>query len=273
MLNRNKVLYSRKSIVWLFIVPSVTLYVICMIYPLFSGLFTSFTNQKLLEPTWEFVGFDNYVKLFNDRVFQNAFKFTLKYAVVYIVLTNVLALLISFLVDSVAYGKALYRSAFFVPNILGGITVALIWKFIFTGLYPQLMEMLGVTNTISWFGSKDIDVYKRQPTNRLSAPVTICRGASAPTSMLHTKSRSASGCLSSFVTTPVTTFCMEADRSTTSSTSKPLCTILAHSVSIGTSMSTYRFSQFSGVFTELPPSFPQIVPGTGRHFQTAAECP
>ncbi len=155
-MKKNSIVYSRKSILFLFIVPAVLLYTAVVIYPLFRGFAISLTNLNIFGTKNDFIGLKNYMNLFSDTHFIHSVIFTIKYAFVYVIMMNVIALAIALAVDSSRIGKPFLRSCFFLPNMLSGVIVAFVWKFIFGIIIPEFIQTIGIESLkLSFFGSSE----------------------------------------------------------------------------------------------------------------------
>ena len=118
---------------WLFIGPVFAAFIIGFIWPFAQGAFLSFNNLKVIsKPTW--VGFDNYVKAFSDESFLHAFWFTALFALVSVILINILAFAVAYALTQGIKGSNLFRTVFFMPNLIGGIVLGYIWSMIFDGI-------------------------------------------------------------------------------------------------------------------------------------------
>ena len=117
---------------WLFIGPVLVSFVIGFLWPFAQGVFLSFNNFKIISnPT--FVGLENYVKAFGDKTFLRSFLFTALFAVVSVVLINVLAFAVAYVLTQGIKGTGIFRTVFFMPNLIGGIVLGYIWSMIFDG--------------------------------------------------------------------------------------------------------------------------------------------
>lgn len=150
-------LYKRNKI-WYFllIVPAFVLYVFAVIIPLlFGALPSSLYNWNLIKGVHKYIGFNNYIRLFNDATFLQSLKFTTQLAISNVILANLLAFSIALLLNTNIKGKSIARSMFFIPNIMSGILVAYVWLYIFTGAIPDIGKLIGSTflQDLSWFGS------------------------------------------------------------------------------------------------------------------------
>ena len=118
---------------WLFIGPVLVSFVIGFIWPFLQGIYLSFNNFKIISnPT--FVGLENYVKAFSDKTFLHAFWFTALFAVVSVILINVLAFAVAYALTQGIKGSNIFRTVFFMPNLIGGIVLGYIWSLIFDGI-------------------------------------------------------------------------------------------------------------------------------------------
>ena len=135
-----------------FILPALIAFCIGFAYPFLMGLYRSFC--KFTSPVdFEWNGFENYVKAFNDKGFINAFGFTSLYAVVSIILINVLAFALAYALTQKLKGSNIFRTVFFMPNLIGGIVLGYIWKLIFDALLTSLdWEPMLTNSTYGFWG-------------------------------------------------------------------------------------------------------------------------
>ena len=141
----------KKLTFWAFLLPSLVFYVCFFLVPLIGNFIFSFTSWDGLSGQKEFVGLQNYVKLFTqDPDFLNSFIVTAEYAVVYVLVLNVLALLLALLFDRKMPGASVFKGIIFLPNATSMIIVAFVWQFLFTGVYRNLVENIPALQ-FSWF--------------------------------------------------------------------------------------------------------------------------
>ena len=131
-LNSRLVRRPIQRMVWLFLLPTFAAFCIGFIYPFLKGAFLSFCKFKLTSK-WTWVGFDNYVKAFADSSFRHAFLFTALFAFVSVLFINVLAFAVAYALTRGIKGSNLFRTVFFMPNLIGGIVLGYIWSMIFDG--------------------------------------------------------------------------------------------------------------------------------------------
>jgi len=137
---------NQKFIFWLFLAPSLFSFCMVQIVPFAIGIYYSFTNwSATAQPIVSFVGLTNYMEAFKDPTFLYATIITSIYTLMNIILVNVIAFSLALLVTSSLRGKNIYRAGFFLPNIIGGIILGYIWKFIFNQFVPNIASAAGFT--------------------------------------------------------------------------------------------------------------------------------
>lgn len=95
------------------------------------GIYLTFTNWDTLSDFQSFVGFKNYLAVFEDAQFWSSFLLTLRFVVVTVVLTNALGFFFAYLLTKGLRGSNFFKASFFASNLIGGIVMGLIWRFIF----------------------------------------------------------------------------------------------------------------------------------------------
>ena len=134
---------KRKLTEFLFLLPTLLAFVMVIIIPFIFGIFYSFTNWQGTGAASEMVGLANYKAILQEPGFFHSFLITIKFTIYNIISVNVVAFCISLLVTSEIRGRDLYRAGFFVPNLIGGIVLGLIWQFIFSNIIPAVGKALG----------------------------------------------------------------------------------------------------------------------------------
>ena len=97
---------------------------------------------------------DNYISAFHDIYFQNAFVFTFKFVIITVIAVNAVAFATAMLVTQNIKGKNLFRSIFFMPNLVGGVLVGFAWQFIFCDVFDSVGELLGINWLCDWLSTK-----------------------------------------------------------------------------------------------------------------------
>ena len=114
-------------------------FVFVLIIPFINGLIATFTDWDGFKST-KFVGFDNYILAFADERFWETLRFTLGFVVVSVLLVNLIGFLLALLVTIPMRGANVLRTAFFVPNLIGGVILGVIWQFIFDRALVNMAE-------------------------------------------------------------------------------------------------------------------------------------
>ncbi|MDU7337340.1 MAG: sugar ABC transporter permease [Clostridium sp.] len=119
-----------------FALPTIIAFFIAFLIPFFMGIYLSFSKfTTVTNAKW--VGFENYTRAFSDANFLNALGFTAKFTVVSVITINVLAFLLALLLTCGIRGTNLFRTAFFMPNLIGGIVLGYIWQLLINGVLLQ----------------------------------------------------------------------------------------------------------------------------------------
>ena len=136
---------------WLFLLPTFMAFFIGFVWPFMQGIYLSFCSFNTPKDG-EWVGLSNYVKVFNDAGFMNAFKNTALFAVVSIVIINLIAFFIAYALTQKMRGANLFRTVFFMPNLIGGVVLGYIWSMIFDGILAKYNTYLTANATYGFWG-------------------------------------------------------------------------------------------------------------------------
>ena len=140
-----------QRMVWLFLLPTFASFCIGFLYPFFKGAFLSFCKFKLTSK-WTWVGIDNYIKAFSDDSFLHAFWYTALFAFVSVVFINVLAFTVAYFLTKGIKGSNLFRTVFFMPNLIGGIVLGYIWSMIFDGILVKYNTSVVLESQYGFWG-------------------------------------------------------------------------------------------------------------------------
>jgi raffinose/stachyose/melibiose transport system permease protein len=110
---------------------------VVLVVPFVNGVYYTFTDWDGFETT-KLVGFSNYAKSFQDPTFWSTLRFTALFVIVSLVLVNVVAFGLALIVTSKLRSKNILRTFFFVPNLVGGVVLGVIWQFIFNSAIVAL---------------------------------------------------------------------------------------------------------------------------------------
>ena len=135
----------------IFLLPTMAAFLIGFIIPFIEGIYLSFCNFTTIKDA-KFVGIQNYIDAFKDSNFLGSFKFTTLFAIVSLVLINVLAFLIALALTQNIKGKNIFRTVFFMPNLIGGIVLGYVWQLIFDGIFVKFDTALKLNETLGFWG-------------------------------------------------------------------------------------------------------------------------
>ena len=150
-----------KKKVWLFLIPTFLCFIIGFVWPFVSGVYLSFCQFKLIrdalfipldkvKDVW--VGLSNYTRALSDPSFRQAFVYTAEYAIVSVLIINIFAFFLGYLLTLKIKGSSIFRSVFFMPNLIGGIVLSYIWQLIFNGVLIRYNTYLTANATFGFWG-------------------------------------------------------------------------------------------------------------------------
>ena len=130
----------------IFVLPTFLAFVIGFILPFIEGLYLSFCQFTTVKDA-KFIGIGNYQRIFTDSTFTNSFKFTVLFAAASIVLINVIAFILALLLTRKLKGTNIFRTIFFMPNLIGGIVLGYIWQILINCVLSIVGKPLLALNT------------------------------------------------------------------------------------------------------------------------------
>lgn len=131
----------------IFVLPTFIAFTIGFIVPFFQGLYLSFCEFTTAKNA-KFIGFDNYINIFGDETFVDAFGFTVLFAIVSILSINVIAFALALILTrDKLKGTNVFRTIFFMPNLIGGIVLGYIWQILINCVLSIVGEPLLALNT------------------------------------------------------------------------------------------------------------------------------
>lgn len=132
----------------IFVLPTLAAFIIGFILPFILGIWLSFCEFTTVTDA-KFVGLSNYIKAFKNPDFLHSFWFTALFAVVSLAVINVFAFLLALALTQKIKGTNIFRTIFFMPNLIGGIVLGYIWQLIFNGFLAKYNTALALNE---WFG-------------------------------------------------------------------------------------------------------------------------
>ena len=134
----------------LFVLPTFAAFCVGFIWPFIQGIYLSFC-QFITVDNAKFIGISNYVKALSDETFGNSFWFTVIFAIVSTLLINGIAFAIALALTKEIKGTNIFRTVFFMPNLIGGIVLGYIWQILLNCVLSNLAQPLLALNTTAGF--------------------------------------------------------------------------------------------------------------------------
>jgi raffinose/stachyose/melibiose transport system permease protein len=136
---------SRKNLVLLvFCFPALLLYIVFKFLPAVSGLFYSMTNWNGINKTYNFIGLSNFIELMSDINYWRSLLFTGEYVIVMLFITNIIALGLAVFIEAIPKSKSIYRTIFYLPNMISMIIGGYMWRFIFHKVLYYMADNWGI---------------------------------------------------------------------------------------------------------------------------------
>ncbi|MCR9286228.1 MAG: sugar ABC transporter permease [Bacteroidetes bacterium] len=148
---------KNKWLPYLFVAPYLIHFVVFVAFPVCFSLFLTFHKWNIISPV-EFVGTTNYSRMFNDRMFWKAILNTLKFLVIHIPLQLIFALALAEFLNRKIKLQGFYRAAFFLPVIVSGVVVTILWQQLLafdSGIINRLLVNIGF-GKVGWLVDPDI---------------------------------------------------------------------------------------------------------------------
>lgn len=141
-----------------FLLPWIITFSLFSAFPIIFSLSISFTDYSGLNPSFNFVGLENFIELFSDEIFLIALRNTAIFVVGTIPFTTTIALLLAVLINSkVVKLKGLFKAGFFLPSVMSMVVIATIWRYMYSadGIINTVLQTFGIEKTTGWLASPD----------------------------------------------------------------------------------------------------------------------
>lgn len=135
----------------IFTVPVMAAFAIGFVIPFILGIYLSFTKFTTVKDA-KWVGLSNYRKLFADATYLHSFFLTLAFAIATIIIINVIAFFLAMALTQKFKGTNIFRTVFFMPNLIGGIVLGYIWQLIFSGILVHFNTALNLDARLGFWG-------------------------------------------------------------------------------------------------------------------------
>ena len=135
----------------IFVIPTLIAFSFACLVPFGMGIYLSFCKFKTITNA-RFVGVENYIKIFEDRDFVNALWFTVKFSVLSILTINLFSFSLALALTRKVKGTNLFRTLFFMPNLIGGIILGYIWQQMINAVLLKYETTLVANATYGFWG-------------------------------------------------------------------------------------------------------------------------
>jgi multiple sugar transport system permease protein len=145
---------------YLLVSPYLIFVVVFVVFPVLFCLFLTFNKWNIISPM-KWIGGDNYYRLFNDRLFWKAIGNTLKFLLLHIPLQLITSLFLAYLLNQKIRAASFFRTSFFMPVIVSGVVVTILWQQLFgydSGLINRALMAIGLKK-IGWLVDPDLAIY------------------------------------------------------------------------------------------------------------------
>ncbi|EWG12352.1 carbohydrate ABC transporter permease [Cytobacillus firmus] len=139
-----------------FVGPALIFFLVIQIIPFLMGIYYSFTSWNGVSSVVEWVGLENYIKIFkNDPKFFDSFMFTTKFMLASVIISNLLGFGLALLLNAALKSRNLLRTVFFIPNVIGGLLLGFIWQFIFVKGFAAIGNLTDLSVfKLPWLGDE-----------------------------------------------------------------------------------------------------------------------
>ncbi len=145
------------------LIPPLLVFGVLVVWPLLSSFYYAFTNWNGFNPDYRFIGLDNFLRIFTDRLFANAIINTAIWMAAAIIVPTLLGLGLALLIDSSVPGGSIFKSIFYLPICLSAVVVGQIWVWIYQPDWGLLNTTIGMATgqeqNFAWLAKPDTALY------------------------------------------------------------------------------------------------------------------
>lgn len=140
-----------------FVGPALLFFIVIQIIPFIMGIYYSFTSWNGVSSSIEWVGFENYIKIFtSDQRFVQSFLFTTKFMFAAVIISNLIGFSLALLLNAALKTRNILRTVYFIPNVIGGLLLGFIWQFIFVKGFASIGEYTNIPFfKLAWLGDAE----------------------------------------------------------------------------------------------------------------------
>lgn len=143
--------HSLKKYFPVFVLPTLAAFTIGFIIPFLMGIYLSFCKFTTVTDA-KFIGIGNYLKILSDDTFGHALWYTAAFTIMSVLLINVLAFSVAMLLTKGIRGTNVFRTVFFMPNLIGGIVLGYVWQLLLNGVLAKFQKTLTYSSTYGFWG-------------------------------------------------------------------------------------------------------------------------
>ncbi len=148
---------------FLFILPALVMYAAFFISPFITSIYYSLTSWNGVDPVKKFVGLANYAHLFQDELLKLSLSHNLIWVVIGTIAPIIIGLPLAVLLSTIKRGRLIFQTAYFLPYVLSGVVVGMIWGWIYNplfGLLNYILQSIGLGSlTTGWLGDPKLALY------------------------------------------------------------------------------------------------------------------
>src|SRR5580765_4018684 len=160
IIKKRKGFQRRKFLPYLLVSPYLLFVIVFVLFPVLFCFFLTFNKWNIIAPM-HFIGTDNYTRLFHDKLFWKAIGNTLKFLLLHIPLQLIVSIFLAELLNQKIRARAFYRASFFMPVIVSGVVVTILWQQLLgfdSGLINRLLMHMGMAK-VGWLVNPDVAIY------------------------------------------------------------------------------------------------------------------
>ena len=149
--------FERSKRIWAytFLVIPVVFYIMIRFYPTFYAFFLSLTDWDIISRDKNFIGIENYIKLFHDPVFWKTLGNTFKYVLYGLPVSLVLGFVVAYNIDKVNRGSGVFKAVYFIPYITSLVAVSWVWRWLYQpapiGVFNRILISVGLSQQLFLF--------------------------------------------------------------------------------------------------------------------------
>ncbi len=154
---KNRSFFRKKILPYLVVLPYLSHLLVFILFPVVFSIVLTVHKWNIISPM-EYVGLDNFIRLFEDRLFWKAILNTFQFLLVHIPLQIVVALALAYFLNQKLFARGFFRASFFMPVVISGVVVTILWQQLYgleTGLFNRLLIGLGL-GRVEWLSNPSI---------------------------------------------------------------------------------------------------------------------